>query len=117
MNGRVFAAASIVFGVTGGIAFAHHGWGSYDASKTMTVDTVVTRLQWQNPHVEMNVNHDGAAWTLVLAPPFRMQARGLSPEMIEAGTRVRVEGYASTRDEHEMRAERIAVGGKTFELR
>ena len=74
MNGRVFAAASIVFGVTGGIAFAHHGWGNYDASKTMTLETVVTQLQWQNPHVEMNVNHDGAAWTLVLAPPFRMQA-------------------------------------------
>jgi hypothetical protein len=30
---------------------------------------------------------------------------------------VAVEGYASTKVERELRAERITVGGKTFELR
>jgi hypothetical protein len=117
MNLRLFACASLALGLTGSIAAAHHGWGSYDASKTMSVETAVTGLTWQNPHVHMDVNHDGATWELVLAPPFRMQARGLSPEMIKVGTRVRVEGYPSTRVEHEMRAERITVGAKTFELR
>ena len=53
----------------------------------------------------------------MLAPPFRMQARGLSPELIKAGTNVQVEGYPSTKTERELRAERIVVGGKTFELR
>lgn len=117
MNLRLFTSAAIVFGFTSGVAIAHHGWGSYDASKMMTVDTAVTRLEWQNPHVHIDVNHDGATWELVLAPPFRMQARGLSPEMINEGSRVLVEGYQSTRVEHEMRAERITIDGKTFELR
>jgi len=53
----------------------------------------------------------------VLAPPFRMSARGLNPDMLKPGTSVRLEGYPSTRMETEMRAERIVVGGKTYELR
>jgi Family of unknown function (DUF6152) len=117
MNLRLFAGVSTVVALTSGVAIAHHGWGSYDASKMMIVETAVTRLAWQNPHVHIDVNHDGATWELVLAPPFRMQARGLSPEMIGEGSRVRVEGYRSTRVEHEMRAERISVDGKTYELR
>jgi hypothetical protein len=100
-----------------GAAIAHHGWGSYDASRVMTMDSTVARIAWQNPHVHIAMNHDGGPWELVLAPPFRMDARGLNPDMIKVGTRVRAEGYPSTRVEREMRAERIVVGGRTFELR
>jgi hypothetical protein len=117
MNIRLAIGVSIVFAVTSGVAIAHHGWGSYDASKTMTVESAVVRLEWQNPHVHVDVNHEGATWALVLAPPFRMQTRGLSEDLIKVGTRVRVEGYPSTRVEREMRAERIVVDSKTYELR
>ncbi len=52
-----------------------------------------------------------------LAPPFRMQNRGLTEEMIKVGTRCTVVGYPSKADPNEMRAERITVAGKTVELR
>jgi hypothetical protein len=117
MRGPLIVAIVASASIVAGGAIAHHGWGSYDASKVMTVDSAVARLEWQNPHVHMAVNHDGGSWELVLAPPFRMDARGLNPDMIKVGTRVKVEGYPSTRTEREMRAERITVAGKTFELR
>ena len=110
----IIAAASML--VAGG-ALAHHGWGSYDASKPFTIRAPVENLRWQNPHVHVDVKHQGGTWEAVLAPPFRMEARGLKPEMIKAGTMVALEGYASTRVEREMRAERITVNGKTVELR
>ena len=103
--------------VTGGLAFAHHGWGSYDAAKKFTVTSSIETLAWHNPHVHVTVRHEGATWEAVLAPPFRMDTRGLSPDLIKAGTRVEVEGYPSTQQPREMRAERITVAGKTFELR
>jgi hypothetical protein len=109
-------SAMLTIGI-GGAALAHHGWGSYDASKAMAIEAAVTHLEWQNPHVHIAVNHQGGTWEVVLAPPFRMQARGLSPEMINVRTPVRVEGYPSTRAERELRAERIVVGGKAYELR
>jgi Family of unknown function (DUF6152) len=100
-----------------GAAVAHHGWGSYDASRMMRIESSITHLEWQNPHVHIAMNHNGGTWALVLAPPFRMEARGLSPDLIKVGTRVRAEGYPSTRVQRELRAERIVVGDKTYELR
>jgi hypothetical protein len=46
-----------------------------------------------------------------------MQRRGLSAEMLKAGTVIEAEGYPSTRSEHEMRAERITIDGKVYEMR
>jgi hypothetical protein len=100
-----------------GSAAAHHGWGSYDASRKFTIEGAVTHLQWQNPHVHIHLGYDKATWTIVLAPVSRMQLRGLSIELIKEGTLVAAEGYPSRRIEHEMRAERIKVDGKTYEMR
>ena len=98
-------------------ALAHHGWGNYDAARKFTIQSMVKHLQWQNPHVHVQLEHENATWTIVLAPILRMERRGLAPDMIKEGTEVAVEGYPSTRVEHEMRAERIKVGGTTYELR
>lgn len=106
----------MVSALTGGVA-AHHGWGSYDASRKITMEGAVRHLQWQNPHVHIRLDHENAVWTIVLAPVSRMQLRGLSPELIKDGTLVAAQGYPSRRIEHEMRAERISVGGKTYEMR
>ncbi len=111
--GRFFSGALL----TGGIAVAHHGWGSYDAARLVSITSNVQRANWENPHVTVVVTHQGKSWDAVLAPPFRMSARGLNPDMIRPGTSVQVEGYPSTRTDTEMRAERIIVGGKTYELR
>jgi hypothetical protein len=46
-----------------------------------------------------------------------MMNRGLTEEMLKVGTSATVEGYQSTSDEKEMRAERISIAGKTVELR
>ena len=117
MIARPFALAFAALGLAGGAAFAHHGWGSYEAAKKFTIASSVEHLAWQNPHVHVHVAHQGATWEAVLAPPFRMEARGLSPNLIKVGTPVEVEGYPSTQNGREMRAERIVVSGKTYELR
>jgi hypothetical protein len=116
MRTIILTAATLAL-IASGAALAHHGWGSYDASKKFTISSPVEKLDWTNPHVHLDVKHNGATWEAVLAPPFRMEARGLSPELLKVGTRVDVEGYPSTRAENEMRAERIVVAGKTYELR
>jgi hypothetical protein len=46
-----------------------------------------------------------------------MGRRGLEAEDIAVGATVTVEGYSSTVHDHEMRAERITVEGRTVELR
>jgi len=53
----------------------------------------------------------------VLAPPSRMERRGLDKDMLKPGGSATVEGYANRNKPEELRAERITIGGKTFELR
>ena len=100
-----------------GAAWAHHGWGSYDANKVFTISAPVETLAWADPHAHVMLKYQGATWEATLAPLFRMQARGITKDMLKPGTQVVVEGYPSTRLEHEMRAERITVAGKVVELR
>jgi hypothetical protein len=54
---------------------------------------------------------------VTLAPPSRMENRGLPPAMLKAGTKATVMGYPSRTDPDEMRAEWIAIDGKTTQLR
>jgi hypothetical protein len=54
---------------------------------------------------------------VVLAPPSRMQARGLPKEDLVEGATVTVEAYPRRDGTPEMRAERITLNGKTVELR
>jgi len=113
---HAIAFALAVVSVTG-VAWAHHGWGSYDASKGFTINAPIDTLSWANPHAHITLKHEGATWEAVLAPLSRMEARGLSKEMLKPGTQVAVVGYPSTQHQREMRAERITVAGKTVELR
>ena len=77
----------------------------------------VESLVWADPHSHVMLKYNGATWEATLAPLFRMQARGITQDMLKPGTQVVVEGHPSTRLEHEMRAERITVAGKVVELR
>ena len=96
---------------------AHHGWGSYDASKTVVVEGPIEASNYSNPHATITVKGADKTWTVTLAPTSRMQSRGAPAELVAVGKTVKAEGYASRTETDEMRAERITVDGKTVEMR
>ena len=98
-------------------AAAHHGWGSYDSSKTVTVEATILDVKYENPHVEIVLEHNGKKYTMTLAPVFRMENRGVPKPLLIKGKKVKVEGYQSKVHGDEMRIERITVDGKVVELR
>ncbi len=98
-------------------ALAHHGWSEYDADKVLTLDGVIEQSAYESPHTVIRLKTADKTWTAVLAPPFRMEARGLKSEAIKVGAKARVVGYPNRKQADEMRAERIVVDGKTVELR
>jgi Family of unknown function (DUF6152) len=115
MQRLIVAAMALWFAATA--AVAHHGWGSYDAAKPVTVTGPVLTLEFVNPHVSITVQDGDRVWTLTLAPTSRMISRGALAEMVAVGKQVVAYGYPSTVTKDEMRAERITVDGKTVELR
>lgn len=98
-------------------ALAHHGWSGYDNSKPVTLAGTVTEVSYTYPHATIKLDVSGKTWLAVLAPPSRMSSRGISGSDIKIGAKVTVEGYVSRDDGAEMRAERVTLDGKAYELR
>jgi hypothetical protein len=117
MNRILAVAALAVAVVAPAAALAHHGWSSYDATKTIKITAPLTHVAWRNPHGEAKVAYQGRTWAVILAPVSRMEARGLTQAMLAPGKRVTLEGYPRTDGTAEMRIERVIAEGKTVELR
>jgi len=100
-----------------GAAAAHHGWSGYDSSTTLTLTGVIKESGYEHPHGHIRLEVPGKTWVVVLAPPSRMERRGLSAAALTVGAKVSVVGYPNRTDPVELRAERITVNGKTVELR
>jgi len=98
-------------------AAAHHGWGSYDAARPVTVTGPITAAKYENPHATITVKGADKEWTVTLAPTSRMSSRGASAAVVAVGKTVSAYGYPSTVEKDAMRAERITVDGKTYEMR
>lgn len=98
-------------------ALAHHGWSEYDATRTLTFTGKIVESGYEHPHGHIRLETSGKTWLVILAPPSRMENRGLAKEALHKGNTVTVVGYANRGKPEEMRAERISAGGKTVELR
>jgi hypothetical protein len=131
--------AALLVGVVPAPAFAHHGWSGYDSSTLLTLSGTITDVQYGNPHVmvtlavpaeeeaheEGEVHEEGheeeivdpPSVTVVMAPPFRSESRGLAREMLVPGAAATFEGYLQKENALELRAERITIGDLTVELR
>jgi len=115
LAGAILAGAVAV--LLAGTAAAHHGWGSYDPGKVITLEGPVLESRYEFPHGEIVMEGEGKRWNVVLAPPSRLSTRGVEQSDIAVGKRLKAEGYPSKVVDNEMRAERLTIGGRVFEMR
>ena len=113
MNTLVFA----VLLAAPAAVLAHHGWSEYDSSRALRLTGKIVESGYEHPHGHVRLETPGKTWNVVLAPPSRMERRGLEKAALKPGTVATVEGYPNRDKPEEMRAERILIGGKSVELR
>lgn len=99
------------------LTLAHHGWSGYDSNTPLKLAGTIREAGYEHPHGYVKLEAPGKIWLVVLAPPSRMENRGLPSSALKAGASAQVEGYPNRSDAQEMRAERITIDGKTVELR
>lgn len=99
------------------VVAAHHGWSGYDASKAMTLTGTIQESGYEHPHGFVRLQTPEKTWLVILAPPSRMERRGLPRQALAAGATATVHGYPHRAEADELRAERITIGDKTTELR
>ncbi|HYG40871.1 MAG TPA: DUF6152 family protein [Cytophagales bacterium] len=107
---------SLLLLITSGFSF-HHGWSSYDEKKVLNVTGEILNSSYENPHGSIKLKAEDKTWNVILAPPSRMENRGLTMEMLKVGETATVVGYPHKEVAGEMRAERITISKKTTELR
>lgn len=113
MNRAILVAASLAATA----AYAHHGWSEYDSSRVLNLAGTIAESGYEHPHGHVRLETADKTWLVILAPPSRMENRGLPRAEIAKGKKVTVVGYPNREKPDEMRAERITAGGKTVELR
>jgi hypothetical protein len=99
---------------------AHHGWTAYDESTPVTITGTVRAVSYAYPHATLQLQsegHESQVWQVVLAPPTRMQSRGLTEDSVKAGTLLTAMGYVHKQHATELRAERITIAGAMTNLR
>lgn len=112
-----FVLPLLITGLFTTAVLAHHGWSSYDANQTLTLTGVIEASGYEHPHGFIKLKTKDKLWHAVLAPPSRMENRGLAQDMLKPGTQTTVVGYPHRSEAGELRVERITISGKTVELR
>ena len=112
VSGIIVAALTVPVQVT-----AHHGWSEYDTSKVLKLTGKIVESGYEHPHGHIRFEAPGKTWTVTLAPPSRMENRGLPRDSLKPGNKVTVVAYPNRNKPDEARAERITANGKTVELR
>jgi uncharacterized protein DUF6152 len=115
MSRSIFVGAGFL--LVAAVANAHHGWSEYDGAKVLNLTGVIKESGYEHPHGHIRLEASGKTWVVVLAPPSRMENRGLPAVDLRPGVQATVVGYPNRNKPEEMRAERITVNGKTTELR
>ena len=101
----VFFAALAILG-TGLPALAHHSFAEeFDTSKPVTLEGVVTRVDWENPHVHYYVDVAGpdgtiVNWSCETSGPSRLARKGWTQESLKPGDKVVVHGYVAKDGSH-----------------
>ncbi len=97
-------------------AFAHHNFAAqYDANQPITLEGVVTRVDWMNPHVYFYIDVENAetgeieSWALEMGPPHMLQARGWKRNSMQLGDEVKVEATRARNGSLNANARRVTL--------
>ena len=95
-----------------------HDWPAYDLTKKQTVSGVLRELSYHGQPPMMKIEtSDKKMLSVIIAPPARMDFRGVTDDALKPGVTVSVVAYPSKQIKDEIRAESLTVGGKSVELR
>lgn len=110
---NLLAATALLVSASGAIAH-HTTLGFYDPEVIVEIEGVLKSLSMRNPHVEFVVtvtDPDGEAvdWQVQTSALSVLRAKGIEPDFMEVGDRIRVAGPGSRRGLPELNARNVLL--------
>jgi hypothetical protein len=98
------------------LAFAHHGW-SWTSGGNIDLTGVITSARLGNPHGVLQVDVEGAVWTLEVGQPWRNSRAGLKDGDLAKGVEIRAIGEPSAdASKKRLKVERLFLGKQEYIL-
>jgi len=128
MKGKVLCAVVVAFGLllASKPAAAHHSFSAeFDANKSVTIEGVITKVDWINPHGWWHVdvtNPDGTVdhWDIQSESPAALRRAGMTRENSgKAGEKVKIVAFGAkdgTRNLAIVRTITFEDSGVTFRM-
>lgn len=98
---------------------AHHSFAAeFDAAQPVTIEGIVTKVEWTNPHVWFFVNVQDAAtgevinWGAEMGSPNALGRTGWAPDTMQVGMRVTVAGSRAKDGSARLNTRNVRVGGQ-----
>ncbi|MBP1842497.1 hypothetical protein J2046_000741 [Rhizobium petrolearium] len=112
---RTLAGAAIVAAFAG-TASAHHGWSWAEADQIDLKGTIHS-ISFAPPHPTLEVQAEDGIWRVELGNPNQTRRSGFVEGQAKVGDEIIATGNRSADgNEKRMKAVRIAVAGKTFDI-
>ena len=97
-------------------AFAHHGWSWAEEEQT-TLKGTIASISMSPPHPVLRVQADDGVWQVDLGNPNQTARSGFTGDSAKVGDPIVVLGNRSLeKDKKHMKAVRITVSGKQFDM-
>ena len=103
---RIWLVSAAGLLVAASSAWAHHAFAAeFDINKPLTLQGVVTEMEWINPHAWIHLDVKGpdgkiTSWMVEGGSPNILLRRGFTKKSLEKGTEVIVTGYAAKNGEN-----------------
>ena len=122
MSNRFPLSIAIVAFLASGLpVLAHHAFSNeFDESKPITLEGVVTRIDWENPHVHYYVDVtqvDGTVvnWACETGGPNRLARRCWTHDTLKPGDKVIVHGFPAKDASHAADGRKVTLAdGRTI---
>jgi hypothetical protein len=106
--------AALLVGTVPGAA--HHAISAkFDDSKSMTLNGIVTLVDWRNPHVHVFMNvrngNDSVNWAVEIESPIDLQAGGWTQSTLQPGDAITVTGIVARNGSRQIWGSRITLTG------
>ena len=109
----VLVLAGVLLAVIPGLAH-HEILGKFDDKKPITLNGIVTDVDWKNPHVHVFMNVKDAKggvlnWAIELESPIDLQQSGWSRDTVQPGDAITVRGMSARNGSRQAWGESVVV--------
>ena len=92
---KILCVPLLALAATVAPAWAHHSHSAYEVGKLVTMEGVVSQVQWKNPHmvVALDVPTAGGkvdTWVFEVAGTASTVSSGITPRILKVGNKVKI---------------------------